>query len=82
MKDQCTKKAVRIITIGKHYKIVKEVKEYNKTKKFKEDMKLRSKIDPKQGEMKRFHGLARAKCWSLPKVNIRKNGGRFLSKRV
>jgi len=70
MKHQCTKNAGRTITKGKHYKIVKEAKEYNKTKEFKEDMKLRSKIEPKQGEMKRFHGLARAKCWGLPKVTI------------
>ncbi|MHA1482611.1 MAG: transposase [Candidatus Heimdallarchaeaceae archaeon] len=33
-------------------------------------MKGRAKIEPKQAEMKRFHGLERAKYWGLPKLNI------------
>jgi transposase len=37
---------------------------------YKDDMKGRSKIEPKQGEMKRFHGLARAKYWGIPKLNV------------
>ena len=69
-KDQCTKQDGRTITIGKHYELVKNAKEYNKTTEFKEDMKGRSKIEPKQAEMKRFHGLKRAKYWGLSKVNI------------
>ncbi|HJH31362.1 MAG TPA: IS5/IS1182 family transposase, partial [Methanosarcinaceae archaeon] len=27
-------------------------------------------IEPKQGEMKRFHGMARAKFWGLAKLNV------------
>ncbi|WP_227504304.1 transposase [Acinetobacter sp. ETR1] len=27
-------------------------------------------MEPKQAEMKRFHGLKRAKYWGLSKVNI------------
>jgi transposase len=42
----------------------------NKTQGFKDDMKERSHIEPKQSEMKLLHGLARAKYWGLPKVNI------------
>jgi transposase len=70
LKEQCTKQDRRTITIGKHYELVKEAKEYNKTKEYNEDMKGRAKIEPKQAEMKRFHGLKRAKYWGLPKVNI------------
>lgn len=33
-------------------------------------MRKRAQIEPKHAEMKRFHGLARAKYWGLPKVNI------------
>ncbi|MHA1482610.1 MAG: hypothetical protein ACTSQA_04130 [Candidatus Heimdallarchaeaceae archaeon] len=32
LKEQCTKQDGRTITIGKHYELVKEAKEYNKTK--------------------------------------------------
>jgi IS5 family transposase len=70
LKDQCTKQERRTITIGKHHELVKEAKEYNKTQEFKDDMKDRAHIEPKQAEMKRFHGMARAKYWGLPKVNI------------
>ena len=33
-------------------------------------MKQRANIEPKQGEMKRYHGLERAKYWGLLKMNI------------
>lgn len=35
-----------------------------------DDMKERAHIEPKNAEMKRFHGMARAKYWGLPKVNV------------
>jgi len=70
LKEQCTKQDGRTITIGKHYELVKKAKEYNTTEEYNEDMKGRAKIEPKQAEMKRFHGLERAKYWGLPKVNI------------
>jgi len=70
LKEQCTKQDRRTVTIGKHHELVKEAKEYNKTQEFKEDMNERAHIEPKHAEMKRFHGLARAKYWGLPKVNI------------
>jgi len=34
-----------------------EAKEYNKTQDFKDDMKERAHIEPKNAEMKRFHGI-------------------------
>lgn len=33
-------------------------------------MKMKAHIEPKQGEMKRFHGLERAKFWGKEKMNI------------
>ncbi len=70
LKDQCTKQERRTITIGKHHELIKEAKEYNKTQDFKDDMKERAHIEPKHAEMKRFHGMARARYWGLTKVNI------------
>ena len=70
LKDQCTKQEGRTITIGKHHDLMMEAKEYNKTQDFKDDMKERAHIEPKNAEMKRFHGMARARYWGLPKVNV------------
>ena len=58
------------ITIGKHHDLVMEAKEYNKIQDFKDDMKERAHIEPKNAEMKRFHGMERARYWGLPKVNV------------
>jgi IS5 family transposase len=70
LKSQCTKQGRRTVTIGKHHDLIMEAKEYNKTQNFKDDMKERSHIEAKHSEMKLLHGLARAKYWGLPKVNI------------
>jgi len=70
LKQKCTVQENRTITISEHYELLKKAREYNKTDDFKEDMKQRAHIEPKQGEMKRYHGLQRAKYWGLPKMNI------------
>jgi len=70
LKGKCTKQKGRTITIGKYPELIREAKEYNKTQDFKDDMRERAHIEPKHAEMKRFHGLARAKYWGLAKVNI------------
>ena len=70
LKNKCTKQERRTVTIGKHHELIVEAKKYNKTQNFKDDMKERSHIEPKHAEMKRSHGLVRAKYWGLPKVNI------------
>ena len=70
LKDQCTKQEGRTITIGKHHDLMMKAKEYNKTQDFKDDMKERAHIEPKNAEMKRFNGMARARYWGLPKVNV------------
>ncbi len=70
LKDKCTRQEGRTITIGKYHELIMEAKEYNKTQDFKDDMRERAHIEPKHAEMKRFHGMARAKFWGLTKVNI------------
>lgn len=70
LKELCTKQDRRTVTVGNHHELVEKAKEYNMTEEFKENMKERAQIEPKHAEMKRFHGLVRAKYWGLPKVNI------------
>lgn len=43
---------------------------YNHTNEYKEHRRIRSHIEPKQGEMKNFHGMRRAKFRGLGKVKI------------
>jgi transposase len=71
LKNQCTKQDRRTTTIGKHHELIMVAKEYNKTQGFKDDMKERSHIEPKQAEMKLLHGLARAKYWGLQGIKLR-----------
>lgn len=61
LRKRCTVQDRRTVTVAKHYNLGKKAKGYNKTKEYKEDIRGRSQIEPKQGEMKRFHGMARAK---------------------
>ena len=70
LNKKCTKQERRTVTIGKHHEIIMEAKEYNKTQKYKDDMKERAHIEAKHSEMKLLHGLARAKYWGRPKVII------------
>jgi len=70
LKQKCTKNDFRTISIHEDYAIQQEAKEYNGTEDYKEDMKMRSHIEPKQAEMKRFHGLTRAKYRGLVRVGI------------
>ena len=43
---------------------------YNHTDEYKEHRKIRSHIEPKQGEMKNLHGMKRAKFRGLKKMQI------------
>ncbi len=43
---------------------------YNQTNEYKIHRKIRSQIEPKQGEMKNLHGMKRAKYRGLDKVRI------------
>jgi transposase len=70
LKERCTKNKFRTVAFKKDYHIQQEALQYSKTPEYKEDMKIRSHIEPKQAEMKRFHGLKRAYYRGLEKVNI------------
>jgi len=69
-KKKCTKADFRTVSIHKDFAIQQEAMEYNNTDEYKEDMKIRAHIEPKQAEMKRFHGLTRAIYRGLERVNI------------
>jgi len=69
-KKKCTKGAFRTISFHEDFAIQKEAMAYNTTDDYKEDMKIRAHIEPKQAEMKRFHGLRRAIYRGLERVNI------------
>lgn len=69
-KNKCTPRSFRTISINKDYDIQQKAIKYSKTDDYKEDMKIRSHIEPKQAEMKRFHGLNRARYHGLEKVNV------------
>ncbi len=69
-KSKCTHGAYRTVSISKDYEIQQEAIRYSKTEEYKEDMKIRAHIEPKQGEMKRFHKLTRAIYRGLERVNI------------
>ena len=70
LKKQCTKSLFRSVYFNEDMVIQEEAIKYNSTKDYKEDMKMRSHIEPKQAEMKRFHGLTRAIYRGLDRVNI------------
>ncbi len=69
-KKKCTKANFRTVSIHEDFAIQQEAKEYNNTDEYKEDMKMRAHIEPKQAEMKRFHGLSRALYRGSERVNI------------
>ena len=70
LKKQCTKSLFRSVFFHEDYAIQEEAIKYNTTEDYKEDMKMRAHIEPKQAEMKRFHGLSRAIYRGLERVNI------------
>lgn len=59
------KKGTKILRVSKNAPKYYEYNQFNKTDKFKEEYKKRARIEGKNGEMKRFHGLARAKGYGL-----------------
>ena len=70
LKKQCTKSLFRSVYFHEDMVIQEEAIKYNSTKDYKDDMKMRSHIEPKQAEMKRFHRLSRAIYRGLDRVNI------------
>ena len=69
-RKKCTKGAFRTVSIHEDLAIQKEAMDYNATDDYKGDMKMRAHIEPKQAEMKRFHGLKRAIYRGLERVRI------------
>mgnify|MGYP003321125759 CR=1 FL=1 len=69
-RDRCigenkSKTAAKILTVTASAPRYYEKNQRQKTEKFKEHYKKRAAQEWKNGEMKRFHGLARARGWGL-----------------
>lgn len=60
----------RRIWINQHYKEEKAARERMKSPEWREALLERRRIEPKHAELKRFHGLGRARYRGLPKVRI------------
>ena len=56
----------------KHRKkiLLYEISQYQKTEEFREKYKKRASIEGKNAELKRFHGLSRARGYGLLSVSI------------
>ena len=68
--DECAKKSARkILIIGLNTNEFYEISQYQKTDEFKEKYKKRASIEGKNAELKRFHGLCRAKGYGLKSVS-------------
>jgi hypothetical protein len=58
--SQCFKgKRKRYVFIHEHFEVILEAQKYNKTEEFRTDMRLRSRIEPKQNELANTYGLRR-----------------------
>lgn len=68
--DQCAKRSARkILVIGLNTNEFYEISQYQKTDEFKEKYKKRASIEGKNAELKRFHGLYRARGYGLLSVS-------------
>jgi hypothetical protein len=69
--DQCAKtRARKILRIGLNTNEFYEISQYQKTKEFIEKYKKRASIEGKNAEIKRFHGLDKARGYGLVSVSI------------
>lgn len=71
-REQCighNKRIAKKLHVGKNTPKYYEYSQFNKTEEFKKEYKKRAKIEGKNAEMKRFHGLARAKGYGLVAVS-------------
>lgn len=68
--DKCAKKSARkILVIGLNTNEFYEISQYQKTDEFREKYKKRASIEGKNAELKRFHGLCRAKGYGLKSMS-------------
>ena len=72
LRSKCTnaKEGRRTVKIFDWQEQTNQSEIYNRTEEFKKDMKLRQAIEGKFSEMKRNHGLTRAKFRGLSKVKL------------
>lgn len=69
--NECTKKSARkILRIGLNTAEFYGISQYQKTEEFKEKYKKRASIEGKNAEIKRFHGLYRARGYGLLSVSM------------
>ena len=69
--DKCCKRSSRkILNVGLNTPEFYEISQYQKTEEFKEKYKKRASIEGKNAELKRFHGLYRARGYGLLSVSI------------
>ena len=68
--DECAKKSARkILNVGINTAEFYEISQSQKTDEFKEKYKKRASIEGKNAELKRFHGLGRARSYGLVSVS-------------
>lgn len=63
------KSVSKILEVGQNTTKYYQYSQFNKTDEFKKEYKKRARIEGKNAEMKRFHGLARAKGYGLIAVS-------------
>lgn len=71
-REQCIGKAKRVskdLEVSENTSHYYEYSQFNKTDEFKNEYKKRARIEGKNAEMKRFHGLARANGYGLLAVS-------------
>jgi transposase len=69
--DECAKKSSRkILNIGLNTNEFYEISQYQKTEEFLEKYKKRASIEGKNAELKRFHGLYKARGYGLLSVSM------------
>ena len=69
-RNLCTDANARSINISDFEPFFREAAGYNKTDEYKDDMKRRAGHERKNCEMKKKHGMERARYWGIAKVRI------------
>ena len=64
------KSSRKILNVGLNTPEFYEISQYQKTDEFKEKYKKRASIEGKNAELKRFHGLCRARGYGLLSVSM------------
>jgi len=72
VREKCTHSSEgrRVITVSTVHQELLEAEAYNLTEAFRKDMKLRPMIEGTHSEMKRYHGLIRARFRGLKKLSL------------